>query len=428
MIPTPIHTLRTKLPLVSSVLDTISGLEGVPIIVGGAVRDWLMGTVASDFDIEIFNINSLEHLEFLLKPLGKLELVSHAFGVLRYRSAEGNVDFTLPRKEHKISDGHSGFSVEFITESNFKDAAVRRDFTINAIGIDWLSGAILDPYNGQTDIRARCVRHISSAFTEDPVRVLRAAQLVARLGFSIDGSTRQLCRSMSLKSLTARNILEELTKMILYSKTPSTGLDCLVDLGVGNQWPDLGGYHRHIYEWTSGLVALDRCKSVMKYSVKTIRLPIAVWLFPTLGLNEKAPMDIANSMIARIFENATLRSSITALLRSCDYIRQSSHRIPTDVLLRKTSTRVVLREVTLVLSMFPDTEKIARYIFARSSELGILDHAPEPLVRGKDLVGIGIPPGPHIGDMIKDFYTAQLEGKITSTEAALTIAKDLWDS
>jgi|GEM_PF-4669217 len=168
MIPTPIHTLRTKLPLVSSVLDTISGLEGVPIIVGGAVRDWLMGTVASDFDIEIFNINSLEHLEFLLKPLGKLELVSHAFGVLRYRSAEGNVDFTLPRKEHKISDGHSGFSVEFITESNFKDAAVRRDFTINAIGIDWLSGAILDPYNGQTDIRARCVRHISSAFTEDP--------------------------------------------------------------------------------------------------------------------------------------------------------------------------------------------------------------------------------------------------------------------
>ena len=129
----------------SSVLDAISGLEGSPVIVGGAVRDWIMGVPYDDVDVEIFNIDSVEHLQFLLKPLGRLELVGRVFGVCRYKSPDGTVDFTMPRREHKIREGHAGFDVDLDPTLSFREAAIRRDFTMNAIGLDWLKNEVLDP-------------------------------------------------------------------------------------------------------------------------------------------------------------------------------------------------------------------------------------------------------------------------------------------
>jgi len=420
----PCHQLRTRLPLVSSVLDTIAGLEGIPIIVGGAVRDWIMGVACDDVDVEIFNIDSVEHLQFLLKPLGRLELVGRVFGVCRYRSPDGSVDFTLPRREHKISEGHTGFAVDFDPSLNFREAALRRDFTMNAIGLDWLTNKILDPFQGVDDIKAKRIRHVGPQFAEDPLRVLRAVQFASRFGFSVDPETTALCRSIRLDSLPAARILDEFTKLFSRSSKPSMGLTLLEPLGVLAQWPELRHYHGDVSRWAQGVAAVDQMASQLKPG-RSIGLMLAAWLYPSLYLDSKS--QVASAFLSRIMDSKRQRVGILNLMAATRRLVKDDRTVPTDTQLREASTQTQLRHVVALLAaLYPTNRQLVRYIHARATELGILDRPPEPLVTGKDLMSIGIPEGAHLGELLADFYSAQLSGKITSKSAALRIAYDLW--
>ena len=424
MLVSPCHQLRTRLPLVSSVLDTIAGLEGIPIIVGGAIRDWIMGLPCDDIDVEIFNIDSVEHLQFLLKPLGRLELVGRVFGVCRYRSPDGTVDFTMPRREHKIREGHTGFDIDLDPGLSFKEAALRRDFTMNAIGLDWLTNRVLDPYNGIADIRAQRIRHVGSQFPEDPLRVLRVVQFAARLNFTVDADTLALCRTIPLGALSSARILEEFTKLFSKSKSPSVGIALLEPLGVLAQWPELRHYHSSSELWGRGSAAVDQMARQLKPG-RSVGLMVAAWLYHSQFIPSHAP--VAMTFLNRIMESKRQKNGILNLISATKALVSVDKKMPDDSQLREASTVTQLRHVVALISaLFPNNPQLVRYIHARSTELGILDRPPEPLVSGRDLMGLGIPEGVHLGEMLADFYSAQLAGKITSKATALRIAHDLW--
>ena len=153
-------------------------------LVGGCVRDSLLGIVHKDFDLEVYGVG-YETLARELSVHGRVDLVGKSFGVIKFSSPDGGQwDFSLPRRDSKMSAGHKGFQVEFDPDIHPRDAASRRDFTINALMFDPRTGEYLDFFGGRHDLEKRVLRHTSPAFVEDPLRVLRGMQFAARFNLT----------------------------------------------------------------------------------------------------------------------------------------------------------------------------------------------------------------------------------------------------
>ena len=194
-------------------------------IVGGAVRDRLLGVRCKDYDIECFDI-SIKDFEEAMEHLGA-KGVGKSFFVYKYHQ----LDISLPRKEKKVSQGHRGFEVDLATRE--KEASQRRDFTINALMYDIENAQIVDFWGGLEDLENRLLRVVDEdSFIEDSLRVLRAMQFSARLGFKIDSSSCILMQTMVLDDLPKERIFNEFEKMF-YAPYLHYGLYALFGLGIG---------------------------------------------------------------------------------------------------------------------------------------------------------------------------------------------------
>ncbi|MBQ5757539.1 MAG: tRNA nucleotidyltransferase [Clostridia bacterium] len=187
--------------------------------VGGYVRDLLMGRENKDIDVEAHGI-SYASLLSVLETLGTPLINGVSFGVFGLKGS--HLDIALPRREKLTGRGHRDFEVFVDPLIGPEEAAGRRDFTINAMLQDVLTGEILDFYGGRSDLQKGVIRHVrDTSFPEDPLRVLRAAQFSARFGFSIADETVRLCSGMDLSALSRERIMEELKKAMLTAPTPS---------------------------------------------------------------------------------------------------------------------------------------------------------------------------------------------------------------
>jgi len=148
------------------------------LIIGGAVRDALLGIAPKDIDIEVYKI-SYEELEKILSEYGSVDLVGQTFGVILFKPAGSDMtyDFSIPRKENKVGIGHKGFKIFFDKDMTIKEAGARRDFTWNALAYDPLENKIYDYFGGVKDLEDKIIRHTSDAFSEDALRVLRCMPL-----------------------------------------------------------------------------------------------------------------------------------------------------------------------------------------------------------------------------------------------------------
>ena len=192
--------------------------------VGGVVRDGILGRRATDVDVEVHGLEPAQ-LEEVLDVLGPREAYGASFGI--YSIHHTHLDVAMPRKERAIGEGHRDFRVDVDPHLGPQEAARRRDFTINALMQDVLTGEILDFFGGLEDLRAGVLRHVDGAhFGEDPLRVLRAAQFSARGPFEIAPETLALCRSMDLTHLARERVMEELKKA-LFCDAPSRFFEAL---------------------------------------------------------------------------------------------------------------------------------------------------------------------------------------------------------
>jgi tRNA nucleotidyltransferase (CCA-adding enzyme) len=190
--------------------------------VGGFVRDALLGKENKDVDIEVHGITP-HCLEEILDSLGQRMAIGESFGIFGLKGY--SLDIAMPRKEEARGQGHRDFDVFVDPFLGTNGAARRRDFTVNALMMDVLTGEIVDPYGGQEDLKAGVLRHVcDETFPEDPLRVLRGAQFAARFGFIMAPETIELCSRMDLSTLPKERILMELEKALLKAERPSFSL------------------------------------------------------------------------------------------------------------------------------------------------------------------------------------------------------------
>ena len=256
-------------PPIGEVAAAVRDVGGRAVVVGGWVRDHLLGIRSKDVDVEVFGLD-VARLESLLAGFGKVHAVGRAFGV--FRVGDVDVDFSLPRRDSKRGPGHRGFDVAPDPSLDFAEAARRRDLTVNSIGIDPLTAEVLDPHGGRGDLERRVLRATDPArFPEDPLRGLRVAQLAARLEMAPDGELIALCRGLDLDELSGERVFEEFRKLLLRAAKPSLGFKVLEDTGLLRFFPELDAlrgvpqdpeWHPEGDVWVHTLMVLDVAASL----------------------------------------------------------------------------------------------------------------------------------------------------------------------
>jgi len=201
-------------------------------IVGGAVRDRLLGRPVEDLDLEVYGLEP-ERFAEAMERLGA-DGVGKSFFVYKL----GSLDIALPRVERKVGEGHRGFAVAPARDE--REASRRRDFTVNALLYDPEEERILDYWGGLEDLRLRRLRCVDPAtFVEDSLRVLRGMQFAARLGFRVEEGTCRLCRGIDLSDLPGARIFGEFEKMF-HGIRPHYGLYALESLGISERLWEAG--------------------------------------------------------------------------------------------------------------------------------------------------------------------------------------------
>jgi tRNA nucleotidyltransferase (CCA-adding enzyme) len=217
------------------IANKIEEAGGRALLVGGSVRDIFFGKASKDFDLEVYGLEA-PALEELVRGVAKTSDVGRAFGILKVDAGDGmDIDVSLPRKDSKVSEGHKGFRVETDPHMSFEEAAKRRDFSMNALSADPLSGELFDYFNGLDDIAKRKLKITDpERFKDDPLRVLRGLQFISRFGLSMDEEDSKLMKELvpSLKELPKERLLEEWKKLLVKGEKPSLGLMAAMQLGV----------------------------------------------------------------------------------------------------------------------------------------------------------------------------------------------------
>ena len=236
----PAITLQIEDPGLRRACDEVCELVhengGRALLVGGCVRDSALGLPAKDLDIEVYGIEAAA-LETILSRHFTINLVGQAFGVIKILGLP--IDVALPRRESKSGLGHRGFIIDSDPHMDSVHAASRRDFTVNAIALDPITGEVVDPHGGLNDLARGLLRHVSTQFGEDPLRVLRGMQFAARFDFEVSPETVEICRTLELENLAAERIFDEWKKLILFGVRPSRGLAFLRDCGWVRFFPEL---------------------------------------------------------------------------------------------------------------------------------------------------------------------------------------------
>jgi tRNA nucleotidyltransferase (CCA-adding enzyme) len=211
------------------------------LIVGGAVRDALLGHEPKDIDIEVYGINYDALVDFL-NAHGRVDLVGKSFGVIKFQAPDGaTCDFSIPRRDSKTGTAHRDFRTVFDSTISPQIAASRRDFTVNSMAFDPVERRLLDFFGGEQDLRNRILRATSSAFSEDPLRVLRGMQFACRFDLELDSETTRLSQAISneFTTLSRERVAEEFMKWATKSTKPGRIAPYLVETGWVEHFPEI---------------------------------------------------------------------------------------------------------------------------------------------------------------------------------------------
>jgi tRNA nucleotidyltransferase (CCA-adding enzyme) len=227
-------------PLVGTVVRELRTAGHRAVVVGGAVRDAMVGLPPKDFDVEVYGI-AYDRLVGLVAQHGRVDLVGKSFGVIKLHAEGASYDFAVPRRDSKFGMHHRDFLATFDPGITPKEAASRRDFTINAMGWDPVDDSLLDFFGGAEDLRQGILRHTSEAFAEDPLRVLRGMQLAARFDLRLHPETADLCRTISdqYTTIARERVAEEFMKWAVKGRTPGRIAEYFAASGWDVHFPEI---------------------------------------------------------------------------------------------------------------------------------------------------------------------------------------------
>ena len=432
------HDLNHDHEIITLLAQRVSEAGGRVYYVGGCVRDQLMGRESKDLDVEVHGV-SPHALEAILDTLGERTAIGESFGI--YALKGYGVDIAMPRKEHLRGRGHRDFDVFVDPDLGTRDAARRRDFTVNAMLRDVLTGALIDPFRGKRDLKRGILRHVDDeTFPEDPLRVLRAAQFAARFGFQVAKETVKLCSAMDLTALSKERVMLELEKALLQSDRPSIFFETLREMRQLRPWfsecadligvPQSPRFHTEGDVWTHTMLVLDAAAQYRDRAERPLGLMLAA-LTHDFGKpatteyesgkyhayeHEKQSAKLAETFLRRLTNETALIDYVTSLTA----LHMKPNVIVASGASLKTSNRMFDRasdpEALICLSMADGQGTISPYPYVSCEEnletrLQLYrETMAQPYVMGRDLIDAGLEPGPDFSDFLALAHKLRLAG------------------
>jgi len=381
-------------------------------VVGGGVRDALLGLPMNDWDIEVYGLSD-NALKDSMSPIGGVHEVGKSFKVYKWSVNKEVFDVSIPRVSNVQGMKHRilGTSMESVRE-----ASKRRDLTINAISYDPIKNEYLDPYNGMRDLQLERLHPVDKqTFLQDPLRVFRAAQFASRFHFTASNLLLECLHSAIIKALPMERVQGEFFKLFCIGNKPSLGLKLL------QHCPDYRQNYGAITEATSAQYgALDTLAQnpIQPFSNRARHwcAALCVW---TSHLDIATTKTLLNQLGVFSMDGFNVRHHVLAYKSTT---RALINEAPT---LRHLSTQMDLKVLTEVCNALTPNNKDSIAAQQTSIELGILHKPPQPLLNGRDLKKIGLSPGPHMGRILSETYLAQMDGTVTTLDEALAYAEKL---
>ena len=451
---------------VVAMANAVRDVGGRALLVGGCVRDLLMKREPKDWDLEVYGVEPAE-LRALLDGFGPVNVVGEAFTVYKLGP---ELDVSLPRRERKSGRGHKAFVIEGDPAMSFEDAARRRDFTVNSILKDPLTGEVIDPFQGHEDIVRRILRAVSvDTFPEDSLRVLRAAQLAARFEFDVEPNTVALCREIDLSDLPAERVWGEIEKL-LRARRPSIGLHWLRELGAIAKWfPELNAlidvpqdkeWHPEGDVFVHTALVADRARELiddLPYAKQvTVMLAALAHDFGKPGTTEfieghirsrgheeagVAPtIRFLDRLNIHTLDGYEVRSQVLALVR--DHLkpgeffkkreevgdgafRRLARKCELDLLYRVAKADSLGRNTETIPREKWFTSEAQEWFIQRAKELEVDQQPPAPILLGRHLLEMGLEAGPRVGEITRAVYEMQLDGRVRTLDDARSAAQEI---
>ncbi len=470
--------LKNLLPKIPHREFFVSLFGGDVFLVGGGVRDLLLGKELKEIDLIVLH-HPIEEIVEKLKPHGKISLVGKSFAVLKFHYGGGIIEISIPRKERRASPdswSHKNFLVQADPELPLEEDLRRRDFTVNSMALNLLTGELVDPLGGREDLRRRILRMTNPrAFADDPLRVIRAARFAAKLSFKIDPEIYEKAKGVEFSELPRERILEEIFKINLTEHPekaweeflPLTVLEkvfpCLYRLtfwiqdGVfhpetdpfGNHtvWPHVlltimqaarlaGAFsleepQRHALLFAALLHDVEK-PSCSRWEWREGRMVVRSMGHDVEG--EKTAEEFCQRLGIYTYRGYPLRERIVKLVRV--HHRPSEIYNNREEVTRRAFNRLAKEldgEYILAVLLdaadrnargqapLQDLDEVGKWLLEKFREFNA-DQAIKPLIMGRDLIALGFKPGPKMGKILRRLYELQLDGVFTTREEGLRLA------
>ena len=393
--------------------------EGIKaIIVGGFVRDSLLNIPSNDIDIELYGINSLNKVEKILAKFGSVNSVGKSFGICKLKYQNNELDFSLPRKDNKIAEGHQGFNITIDTSLSFTEASCRRDFTINAMGYYVEENILLDPFDGFNDLKKSLLKAVDiKKFDEDPLRVLRAIMFASRFEFDLDLELFNKCKSMISKNLLNQlpqeRIFDEIKKILLKSNKPSIGFHLLKQLDGFLFFQEFTLLSQNEYAFILQSLDCFNKKNCIK---------------------EKTNLIILFSLLSSKFTPAQTQRFLNRITKDKELIKNILLLTQTQLCLEefdnytlyKLATKVDISIYLAYLKAYYCNKKnnLIDKIAQKANALGIYTQKALPFIVGRNLQEEGLQPSKDFGIILNAAYEAQMKEEFKNREEAIKWLKN----
>lgn len=464
--------------------NNIKEKGGRALLVGGFVRDYLMGRISKDFDIEVYGLDASE-VEKIVKSFGDVKEAGKAFGILKMiLDNDLEIDVSLPRTDSKIGIGHRGFEIKTDPFMSIEDAARRRDFTMNSVAADPLTGQLYDPFHGVEDIRNKILRITDKErFKDDPLRILRALQFIGRFSLDLDNESRFVFQEMlpQLNELPKERIGEEWKKLLLKSEKPSLGLSAGMSLGVFKEiHPELNQLYNTVQEpewhpegnvWDHTIMVVDEAAEIVRREKlegdKALTILLAALChdfgkpevtefregrIKSIGheaAGEEPTVKFLNALcISNNIVDKVVKLVINHLVPNSFFQEERKGSVITDGAIRRLAKRLypaTIEELVLVseadhfgrassivekedpINSYNDVYQAGNCLLERARRLDVGSAKPTDLIRGREWIDLGFKSGINIGRMID--LSNQLRDEMNySKEMLLNTISGIYDS
>ncbi len=449
-------------PLVGEIVRELHAAGHRAVVVGGAVRDTLLGLAPKDFDVEVYGI-AYDRLAGLVAHHGRVDLVGKSFGVVKLHAGDHEYDFSVPRRDSKVGVKHRDFHTVFDQNITPEQAASRRDFTVNAIAWDPVSEETLDYFHGIQDLEARLLRAVGPAFREDPLRVLRGMQLACRFDLTLEPETAAMCRTIvdDYQTIAGERVGDEFIKWACKSTRPGRIAQYLIASGWEEHFPeiakltgvpqdpewhpegDVGTHTMHVLDAAAriaqreGLAGDARavllfaalCHDFAKPATTALREKEGRMRWTSWG-HEPDGGPMARAFLRRIHIKAAIVDQVVPIVEN-HLAHASIGRNVTARAIRRLAQRLAPATIEQLLLLIeadhsgrpplppglPDGALRIREMAAEEA----VDRGPQPpLILGRHVLPFFHgEPGKHIGEITTAAYEAQLDGTFSSEGEAL---------